>query len=415
MFLIDGLAADPLLQTGGTARARRIFTAGLPALRYDRPPRAPGLRLRNPFVPGQPSTSSSGELGSRIARAERFLNEGQWDRARLEIEEALEDYPDNPYLLRRAAALAALAGKYVAADEYFRRYYAIDPYDVTYLTAWADVLIRLNRFEEAWSLIARALEEDISYLPARFDYTLLRILRNDLEHIEEDWELVPPEMVRELCRLIQLQREEIEPLVGEAAFRLLADVTLGTGTLDQVEQIEKRVQEALRLLQAADWPAAEKALSDLRRFGLRSYKLEVRRSFCLFQMGEQRKAAAVLAQLCRRHPEDGSLWYNLGFILAKMGRYPQAELVFRKAVKLSPDNDDARFALACTLAGQNKMEESFQILNQLAESRPERMYVWLRGDAPYLRRIREDPRFNELKQRIAKAEERKRLALPDGG
>jgi len=98
-----------------------------------------------------------------------------------------------------------------------------------------------------------------------------------------------------------------------------------------------------------------------------------------------------------------------------MGRYAQAELVFRKAVELSPDNDDARFALSCTLAGQNKMEESFQILNRLAQSRPERMNAWLSGDAPYLKAIRADPRFAELKQRIAEAAERKRLALPGGG
>ena len=415
MFLIDGLAADPLLQTGGNARVRRIFKAGLEALRYDHPPRPPGLRLRNPFVPAGPSTSPPKELGSRMMRAERFLNRGQWDRALLEIEGALEDYPDNPYLLRRAAVLAALAGKYVAADGYFRRYYAIDPYNVVYLTGWADVLIRLNRFEEAWRLITRALAEDATYLPARFDYTLLRILREELQDIEAEWEELPPEMIPELSRLIRSQRDKIEPLVGKGVFRLLADVTLGAGTLGQAEEIGRRVREALEFLRKADWRRAEKALSDLHRFGLRSYKPEVRRSFCLFQMGEPRKAAAVLARLCRRYPQDGSLWYNLGFILAKMGRYAQAELVFRKAVELSPDNDDARFALSCTLAGQNKMEESFQILNRLAQSRPERMNAWLSGDAPYLKAIRADPRFAELKQRIAEAAERKRLALPGGG
>jgi len=416
MFLINGLAADPLLESGGSGRTARVFSAGLPGLKYDRPPHPPGLRLRNPFgrafgpgTGGPPRDQT--ELGARIQRAERFINRGDWDRARLEIEQALENYPDNPYLLRRAAALAALAGKYVAADEYFRRYHAIDPDDVTYNTGWADVLIRLNRYEEAWALINRALQQDPSYLPARFDHTLLCILRDDFQGIEKEWENVPVESLPELCHLIDLQRPEIEPLIGESRFRLLADAVLGSGTLDHSDRIAALAAQATEQLRAGDWEAAEKSLAELGRYGLRTYVVHVRRSFCLFQQGRHRQAAAILARLCQRHPEDPSLWYNLGFVLAKMEAYDKAETIFRKALELQPENDDARFALACVIAGQGRMAEAFGILEELAQRRPERMPRWLEGDAPYLAAIRSDSRFADLKQKIAEALHR-RVLMP---
>lgn len=410
MFLVDGMAVDPLLETAAQRQSNSIFSGGLPGLKYSRPPRPPGFYLSNPFLRqtlAEPRQES--ELNTRIERAERFINQGEWEKARFEIEEALEEYPDNPHLLRRAAVLAALAGKYVAADEYFRRYNAVDPYNVTYITGWADVLIRLARYEEAWDLIRKAVEQEPGYMPARFDYTLLRILRNELEGVEKDWLSVPVESLPDLCSLIQLQQKDIEPLVGEDVFALLVDIVLGTGSLKHLTQISHLASKAVEHVRRAEWDQAEKTLVELAKYGLRTYQVQTRRSFCLYQMGKLREAAAILARLCRQYPQDGGLWYNLGFILAGMEKYAQGEVVFRKALELMPDYADARFALACMLAGQGKMDEAYQILEQLAETEPRKMPIWLHGDASYLVAIRSDPRFDSLRRRAAAAAQRKAL------
>jgi len=397
IFFVDGLAVDNL-EEGPGGETGTVFHAELPGLPLKRPPRRPGLYIHNT----DRKRAVRGRNADHLKKADKHIRKGEWNKARLEIEAALNVDPDNVYLLRRAAALSAAAGKYAAADEYFRRCLEKDSKNAPFMVGWAAVLIRMFRFDEAEKLVERALEIDPEYLPGHFNQTCLRVLKGeDLSQLRKSWEKTRLEELQMVAGWLGGEGPELRAVMGDDGFHSFCGVVLGEGTLAHLDAIRKGIAEVLDDLRQENWLAAAGGLKRLRALGIHHYDLELKRAISLQEAGESIGALKVLAPLRREYPDDPAVWYDTGYVLTKMGKYHYASLAFERALKIAPENPNIRFALACAYAGEERMDDAWKILASLVEHYPKRMTAWMKGEEPYLQRIREDSRYPELMAKAA--------------
>jgi tetratricopeptide (TPR) repeat protein len=96
----------------------------------------------------------------------------------------------------------------------------------------------------------------------------------------------------------------------------------------------------------------------------------------------------------RERPNNALALISLGMVLTQLGRYTEGLVVDRKLVELQPEDSNARYNLACSLA---LVGECAQALSELEEA------VRLGYDDPehlikdeVLISLREEPKFQEL-------------------
>jgi superkiller protein 3 len=69
-------------------------------------------------------------------------------------------------------------------------------------------------------------------------------------------------------------------------------------------------------------------------------------------------------------PTSGALHAEHGDLLMRAGRTPDAEVAFRRALSIEPDNEKARWGLGVVLSRQGRRDESVQAMLVLAERSP---------------------------------------------
>ncbi|MBN1269243.1 MAG: tetratricopeptide repeat protein, partial [Kiritimatiellae bacterium] len=374
IFLVDGMAVDKLDDVD-EIESDDVFQGGLPRFplveKRKRYGRFTALLQQEPTAP-QSMLPQSG-VQEKLAQAERYIDKGEWNQARRSIEEALESSPDSLYLLRRAAALSAAAGKFGVADGYFRRSVEADPENVPYLIGWAGVLIRLYRFDEAQVLVDKAMTIDPKYLAARFNQAILRIVRNDLAGLEREWEAATLNEVEEVAGWLTAHREDLGPVMSEEAYTLLCDVVMGLGTQARLEKIRSTVRAAYIAGRQSKWDEALRLYAELEKHGVRSYSPRMHMAIAFSESGDNARALEILDELVQRYPDDDSLLYNLGFLLLRDEKYERAMTVFETLHQRAPESGDFAFALACSYVALGRMDDAWPLLTQLAQNFPQKM------------------------------------------
>ena len=95
--------------------------------------------------------------------------------------------------------------------------------------------------------------------------------------------------------------------------------------------------------------------------------------------GELARAAAVLAEGCRRLPDSGSLWARAGALAGERGAYAEARADLERAVALTPDDADAWRNLASAQTALGDRAGARRSLEQVLRLAP--------GDAEARRRL----------------------------
>lgn len=400
-IFINGLAVDSLEEPGKDDQPEDFFKGELkrfPLL----PPRRPfgtfGMSLTEPRRAAQSSSAlwDTDRGLQHMRRAQTFVDGGQWERARLEIEKALSYEPNNAFLLRRAAALSALAKKYGAADSYFRRSLELDPDNVPFLVGYAGVLIRIQRFEEAQQYLDRALELQPGYLAARFNQVCLKILMNDIESIEGGWEEAGFDQVVQIANWLEADQAELLELFSPEGFALLCNTVLGTGTADHLREIVNELRSAGNSMADGRYEFAIPSLQRLREFDLHSFWPKLSLAECYYQIGKKKESMTLLAETARKHPDSIYVWFNIGFIQVQSEEYARAIEAFERVLEISPDYKQGQFALACAYAGAGELDTAWPMLEELADWNPVVFAKWMEGDKPYLNAITEDARYPTL-------------------
>lgn len=94
------------------------------------------------------------------------------------------------------------------------------------------------------------------------------------------------------------------------------------------------------------------------------------------QAGRTKAALAWTGRLVEMAPEDGSHWFNHGFLLEADGRYQEAETAFRRAVQLRPQLDRAWYGLGLVLIRLQRFDEAVEALKRNTQLQPMSPYGW---------------------------------------
>jgi choline-sulfatase len=88
------------------------------------------------------------------------------------------------------------------------------------------------------------------------------------------------------------------------------------------------------------------------------------------KQGKVEEALAVTTAGLDLLPSSGQLHAERGDLLLRLGRLPEAETAFRRALSIAPDNEKGRWGLGVVLAKQGRRDESVQTMLALAERSP---------------------------------------------
>ncbi len=80
------------------------------------------------------------------------------------------------------------------------------------------------------------------------------------------------------------------------------------------------------------------------------------------RQGHRQAAAQLYQQAAKAHPEDASVFNNMGLFYAKHGRLPEGIAALRQATSLDPKNAKYRNNLATVLVETNRYDEALQEL-----------------------------------------------------
>ena len=397
IFDADGLKAD-LSDPSGKITGE-VFQAGIK--------KYPLVDVRKPILPpssaGRMSSFQAGGPSPDLARASFqsasvYARQRDWPKALSEIEQALEHDPENPFLIQRAAAFAALARNFGLADVYFQKSLRADPDNVDFLAGRAGVLIRLLRLKEAGELAQKALQANPSHLSSRFQELCVRVALGDTNTSWAGWEMLDTDQVLEAADWLDADREDYIKVLKPEGYSNFCDIVLGPNTAEHVTEIATSLKKASLALRAGQFVEARGALASATNAGVRAAGVSMDIGKCLFQMGDRRSAVLHFHALAARYPESSVVLYNYAYVLINMEMYSQAGAVLEKVCKLTPQEGQAAFALACTYAAREQINKAWPILTRLASSHPAEMPEWMEGDKPYQEAIRKDPRYPELKK-----------------
>lgn len=400
IFFVEGLAVDTLESAEEMGGAENFFEAELKRKPLVTPKPSRLLSLMPRQAPD--AMRSDGVFRKtrpayvQIRQAERYIDSGKWEHARLAMEKALELEPGNPFLIQRAAALSAIAGKYGVADSYFRQSLQLDPDNVPFLAGWAGVLIRLQRFEEAQEKVDRALELQPGYLAATFNDVLLAVVRRELDDIDGEWGSLRFTEIDQVAGWLKADRDQLLELLTPEGFRIACDIMIGLGTADRLEDISERIRACSVAMSESRYEDVLTETGVLHSMGLRSYWVKMRMAQALYYIEEFERSLELLRQLTQEHNDEVPVWFNTGYVLVRLNKYDEAADAFARTLELDPQYMQGRFALACAYAGQDKVDKAWPILEDLAKADLQRLHVWMEGDEPYLNAIRKDPRYTNL-------------------
>ena len=132
-------------------------------------------------------------------------------------------------------------------------------------------------------------------------------------------------------------------------------------------------------------------------------------------------ADKIFTRILDIDPKQPDIWYNKGFVAAKLGRYDEALMAYSRDTDLKPDDSEAWYQKASSLYYLKRYDEAVDACNRSLTLEPKNPYAWYNlGIA-----LTELKRFNEsinaydkalsIKPDYAEAENNKGNALSELG
>lgn len=92
--------------------------------------------------------------------------------------------------------------------------------------------------------------------------------------------------------------------------------------------------------------------------------------------GHRAAALGTMQELLALHGDDGTHWFNYGFLLEEAGDWERAEAAFRRATELSPKLDRAWYGLGLVLIRMQRLDEAVAALKRNTQLQPMSPYGW---------------------------------------
>jgi len=257
-------------------------------------------------------------------RALLFLGASQVDRGEAELRQLLQNYPDF-YDARRLLGRVLLdgaEGDAPRAEEallHLKEAYRLYPADLSSGVTVSQILLSLGRTEEAQKVLASLLEQSPDNRMLNFTYSqvLTKLGRGD-------------ESLPFLERVVTM-----DPTYGPAVFQL-------------VDIYQK----------ANQWMKAAEALQPLVSKDPLNLDLQRQQGFFYLRAGESEKARARLQELAKSDPKDDRTAFYLAEALADLLRYEEADAIYLRLLRNSPNDPDLLSSYGVSLLAQRKFDEA---------------------------------------------------------
>lgn len=132
----------------------------------------------------------------------------------------------------------------------------------------------------------------------------------------------------------------------------------------------------------------------LREFPGDAYAL-ASRSHLQAQLGDRAAALRTMESLLATHGDNGTHWFNYGYLLEETGEWAGAEAAFRRATELAPQLDRAWYGLGLVLIRMERLDEAVAALKRNTQLQPMSPYGWYQ-----LARVHVDRREPDEARRI---------------
>jgi predicted Zn-dependent protease len=336
------------------------------------------------------------ETQERLRAAQVYADDGRWLEALREYRALMALHPDNAGYQESAALTAALAGQYGSAEALFREVVQRQPDNINYLNAWAAVLLKMNRAEPASQVLRQAQRLQEDHLMTATYRVIAAVLADRPVPNADGWRF------RSLNELAQVARELSDPtegwaaVLGQARFADVVRVTVGGVAAHQLPLQARVLQAAAAALAAEEWARADRLLDDAIARTADRPMLVLEQARARLRAGDAAAGVALAERVEVAYPDHPQVAYGMGYLLMYAGRYAEAVSRFERTVAADPERGLYRFALACALANAGQVDVAWPYLQQLAQTEPQQLDVWVRGEVEYLQVIQMDPRYPAL-------------------
>lgn len=396
IFVVDGLAVDELEEQRDTPH----FRTRLPRFPLSDISRV-GLGLDRLIVEDEPAISiQHGKAGPHVEAANRYINRQEWEKALLELHDALAIEPKNLSVIRLIAAVSSIVHDYETAELYYQKYLEAYPEDADYLSAYANVLLRQGKTDQAEAVLDRLEGLGRRDLMYRFNRTILDILKTAAPEGDRRWNEIDLYDMAVMAGWLLADRKDFEQVLGPDRFARLCRRVFGLADPADLDELN----ETLRLYQQHknknEWDRALEKLVALRERGVYNRAWRVQEALCLFGQGRRDEAIRRMRALLDEFPRMAYAWYRLGLMYTDLEEHGKASEALYNAYSIEPNNALFRFSLAGSYAIQEQYADAWTLIVSVAEDKPRILEEWLLQPGRFRDALARDLRFPDLCRRL---------------
>ncbi|MCE9570689.1 MAG: tetratricopeptide repeat protein [Rhodocyclales bacterium] len=305
---------------------------------------------------------------ARFVRAQAAAGAGDADRARSEIDRALELRPSWDLA---ALFKAELLPKGAAQLEYLQTWLAANPDAQEVRLGYARALVSDKRYDVARTEFRRLLSANPDNPDILYAVGILSLQVNDAAEAEQ-----------QLKRFVDVGRGDLNPARfylgqiadqagrAEEALRWYDQVAAGE------HAVSAKVRAAQILLHQNKLDEARERLAMARANAPGEIRLLVAEAQLLRDAGRHAEAFAFLAQALEVQPDQPDILYETALAAEKLGHVEVLERHLRRLILLKPDSAQAYNALGYSFADRNmRLEEAAQLIDKALSLAPDDPFI----------------------------------------
>ncbi len=300
-----------------------------------------------------------------VLRGRAYLAMGRSDRAESEFIYAAAMRPDSPGPVMGKARVLMNRGRWAEAEVLAERATSMAPADGDTWTLRAEISRHRGELERALEHYAHAIDVQPNNMPARIGRAAtlidLDLDQRALEDIQFVRERLPSDAQASYLYALTLRRAGDEA-GAQAVLEKAANALAALAPEFLNKHAPSLYMFAVIRHAQKNYEAARGLLQRFLRLFPNHLPARKRYGSILIQMGELQSAVATLEPLLSSNPQDTVLHAMLGRAYLGRGRYAEAAEMFRRAVKLAPDQASNRTELASALLGLGQDDEAAQAL-----------------------------------------------------
>ena len=311
------------------------------------------------------SITDNPQDGYRLATAIMASNSDK-QAALTAMQELAARDPYSPYAQLALSRTAILAGQLEQALEAVDRALQLKPDFVTATILKAQILIKMERGEEAAQLLQQATLSHPEDLEVRFAYARLLLGKQDIEGAREQF-----------ARIVRLEPDNADALYSLGLLELeTGQYKAGEKHLRKLLKLEKRVQSAHYYLgyaalkqehdaKALDWFLKVESGDFWSQAQLQAARIMVRQG----RVGEMQDHLRVLRQ---KNPQAAVTFFLVeGEVLTDAGYLDEAYAVYGQALETDPDNEDLLYARALLAQQLGRFDLAEQDMRHILSNDPD--------------------------------------------